>query len=74
MKDIHLITVGKLKDSRLESIEMDYLKRIDSFNFKIIEVKSHKENKDLEDELMEFEDDLDEFLNNYSSKSLKFYS
>lgn len=48
MKEVHLITVGKLKDDRLESIEKDYLKRFDLIDFKISEVRPLKENKNLE--------------------------
>lgn len=48
MKELHLIVVGKLKDKRLEALEEDYLKRIKSPKLHIHEVKSHKENLDLE--------------------------
>ncbi|PIK13902.1 23S rRNA (pseudouridine(1915)-N(3))-methyltransferase RlmH [Halobacteriovorax sp. JY17] len=48
MKDIHLIVVGKLKDKNLEALEDNYLKRIKSPKLHIHEVKSHKENLDLE--------------------------
>ena len=40
MKDVHLITVGKLKDPKLESIEKDYLKRLQSIKLKIVETKA----------------------------------
>jgi 23S rRNA (pseudouridine1915-N3)-methyltransferase len=45
---IHLIVVGKLKDSALESIESDYLKRINSPELIIHEVKANAENKEAE--------------------------
>jgi len=48
VKEVHLIVVGKLKDKNIESLENDYLKRIKSPKFIIHEVKSHKENLDLE--------------------------
>lgn len=48
MKDIHLIVVGKLKDKNLEALEDQYLKRIKSPKLHIHEVKSQKENLDLE--------------------------
>ncbi|OUR96148.1 hypothetical protein A9Q84_07240 [Halobacteriovorax marinus] len=48
MKDIHLIVVGKLKDKNLEALEEQYLKRIKAPKLHIHEVKSHKENLDLE--------------------------
>jgi len=48
MKDIHLIVVGKLKDKNLEALEEQYLKRIKSPNLHIHEVKSQRENLDLE--------------------------
>jgi 23S rRNA (pseudouridine1915-N3)-methyltransferase len=48
MKEIHLIVVGKLKDKNLEALEEQYLKRIKSPKLHIHEVKSQKENLDLE--------------------------
>lgn len=48
MKEVYLITVGKLKDAHLESIESDYIKRIKNPSLKIIESKSFSENKDQE--------------------------
>ena len=48
MKDLHLIVVGKLKDKNLEALEDNYLKRIKAPKLHIHEVKSHKENLDLE--------------------------
>ncbi len=44
-KEVHLIVVGKLKDSHLEAIEADYLKRINSPVLKIYEVKASAESK-----------------------------
>lgn len=46
--EVHLITVGKLKDKNLEAIENDYLKRIKNPKLKIHEVKAKAEKKDLE--------------------------
>ena len=43
MKEVHLITVGKLKDSNIESLEKDFLKRINTIAFKIHEVKARGE-------------------------------
>lgn len=48
MREVHLITVGKLKDSHYESIEKDYLKRINAFKLSIHEVKTHAEDVDKE--------------------------
>lgn len=48
MKTIHLICVGKNKDSHYLSLEEEYLKRIKTFKLKIHEVKSHEEKLDLE--------------------------
>jgi 23S rRNA (pseudouridine1915-N3)-methyltransferase len=49
-RQIHLIVVGKLKDSHLESIESDYLKRINNPELIIHEVKASAENKEAEGE------------------------
>jgi 23S rRNA (pseudouridine1915-N3)-methyltransferase len=46
--DVSLIVVGKLKDKHLESIELDYLKRIKDPNLTIHEVKANTENTDIE--------------------------
>lgn len=50
MKSFHLICVGKLKDTQLEKIEADYLKRITLPNLTIHEVRAHAENKIMEGE------------------------
>jgi 23S rRNA (pseudouridine1915-N3)-methyltransferase len=47
---IHLIVVGRLKDSHLESIEADYLKRINNPDLIIHELKASAENKQAEGE------------------------
>ncbi len=47
-RHIHLIVVGKLKDSHLEAIELDYLKRINNPELVIYEVKASAENKEAE--------------------------
>src|SRR3989344_8121187 len=49
-RQLHLIVVGKLKDSHLEAIENDYLKRINNPELVIHEVKASAENKDAEGE------------------------
>ncbi|MFP5387446.1 MAG: 23S rRNA (pseudouridine(1915)-N(3))-methyltransferase RlmH [Bacteriovoracia bacterium] len=49
-RQIHLIVVGKLKDSHLEAIENDYLKRINNPELIIHEVKASAENKEAEGE------------------------
>lgn len=51
-RHIHLIVVGKLKDSHLEAIEADYLKRINNPELLIHEVKASAENKDAEGEAL----------------------
>ena len=48
MKSLHLITVGKLKDSHLEKIEHDYLKRIQNPKLTIHEVKASAEDAESE--------------------------
>lgn len=45
---IHLIVVGKLKDTHLEAIEADYLKRITNPHLEIHELKASAENKTAE--------------------------
>ena len=47
-REIHLIVVGKYKDLHLESIEKNYLKRINNPSLIIHEVKCSSENKDFE--------------------------
>lgn len=49
-KALNLIVVGKLKDSHLEAIENDYLKRINNPELIIHEVKASAENKEAEGE------------------------
>ena len=49
-RQIHLIVVGKLKDSHLEAIEADYLKRINNPDLFIHELKASAENKEAEGE------------------------
>jgi 23S rRNA (pseudouridine1915-N3)-methyltransferase len=51
-RSIHLIVVGKLKDSHLEAIEADYLKRINNPELLIHEVKASAENKEAEGEAL----------------------
>lgn len=50
--EVHLITVGKLKDKNLEQIESNYLKRIKNPKLNIHEVKAKAENKDLEAQIV----------------------
>lgn len=49
-RQIHLIVVGKLKDTHLEAIETDYLKRINNPELIIHELKASAENKEAEGE------------------------
>jgi len=49
---LHLIVVGKLKDGALESIELDYLKRINNPELIIHEVRASAENKQAEGEAL----------------------
>ena len=49
-QQFHLVVVGKLKDSHLEAIEKDYLKRITQPELIIHEVKAQAENKKAEGE------------------------
>ncbi len=48
MKDLHLITVGKLGDKNIEELERDYLKRLTTPRLIIHEVRAHSENVLLE--------------------------
>lgn len=48
MKELHLITVGKLSDNHIEELERDYLKRLTSPRLNIHEVRAHSENLLLE--------------------------
>lgn len=58
MREVHLITVGALKDSNLESLEKDYTKRISTFKFSIHELKAHSEdlNKEAKEVLKKLSD------------------
>jgi 23S rRNA (pseudouridine1915-N3)-methyltransferase len=49
-RQFNLIVLGKLKDSHLEAIENDYLKRINNPELIIHELKASAENKDAEGE------------------------
>ncbi len=49
-RELHLIVVGKLKDSHLEAIEADYVRRITNPILSIHEVKASAENKEAEGE------------------------
>jgi 23S rRNA (pseudouridine1915-N3)-methyltransferase len=51
-RQIHLIVVGKLKDSHFEAIENDYLKRIINPELVIHELKASAENKEIEGEVI----------------------
>lgn len=48
MRDLHLITVGKLSDRNIEELEREYIKRFSSPRLYTHEVKSHAENLALE--------------------------
>lgn len=58
MREVHLITVGALKDTNLESLEKDYLKRLTLFKFHIHELKAHSEdlNKEAKEVLKKLND------------------
>jgi len=47
-KTVHLIVVGKLKDKHLESLEKNYLQRINNPDLQIVELKAKAENKKAE--------------------------
>ncbi len=51
-RQLHLLVVGKLKDSNLEAIENDYLKRINNPELVIHELKASAENKEAEGEVI----------------------
>jgi 23S rRNA (pseudouridine1915-N3)-methyltransferase len=51
-RQLHLIVVGKLKDTYLEALENDYLKRINNPQLLIHEVKASAENKEAEGEAL----------------------
>lgn len=48
MFKVHLICVGKLRDSHLKVIEQDYIKRLTLLEFNIHETKAHGGQKELE--------------------------
>ncbi len=48
MKSIHILTIGKIKDSTLLNWEESYTKRTSDFDLKIHELKTHEENLKLE--------------------------
>lgn len=48
MRNIHLITVGKIRDHYLKSLEDEYLERLDFFKLTISSVKSRNDNVKLE--------------------------
>ena len=49
-RELHLIVVGKLKDTHLEAVEADYLKRINNPALVIHELKASAENREAEGE------------------------
>jgi 23S rRNA (pseudouridine1915-N3)-methyltransferase len=49
-RQLHLIVVGKLKDTHLEALERDYLKRINNPEITLHELKASAENKQAEGE------------------------
>ena len=51
-REFTLLVVGKLKDSHLEALEADYLKRIVNPSLQVIEVKASAENKEAEGEAL----------------------
>lgn len=51
-RQIYLLVVGKLKDSHFEAIEKDFLKRINSPELIVLEVKASAENKEAEGEAL----------------------
>lgn len=44
MKELHLITVGKLGEKNIEELERDYAKRLTTPKLSIHEVRAHSEN------------------------------
>lgn len=52
MKEVTLITVGKLKEKSLLEFELNYLKRINQIKFNIIELKALQEDKVSEGKLV----------------------
>ena len=53
MKEVHLITVGKLKEKNILELEADYLKRVKDFSIHIHEVKGGNDDVDQEGLLVE---------------------
>src|SRR3989339_912062 len=53
MKELHIISVGKIKESRIVELEQEYCKRLPSHFLKIHEVKSFEENTILEAQAIE---------------------
>jgi len=51
-KQLHLVVVGKLKDPHFEAIEKDFLKRINSPELIIHEVRASAVNKEIEGEAL----------------------
>lgn len=51
-RELTLLVVGKLKDSHLEALEADYLKRIVNPSLQVLEVKASAENKEAEGEAL----------------------
>ena len=48
MATIHIITVGKIKDSHIQALEQDYLKRLTSLKIQLHELKAHREDREKE--------------------------
>ena len=51
MKELHLITVGKLKVQEFKTLEQDYLKRLKLFKLSLHELKGHQGNLELESQI-----------------------
>jgi len=45
---IHIVSIGKLKDKHVQTLESDYLKRFKDPKINLHELKGHQENIDLE--------------------------
>ena len=48
MRSLHIICVGKLKDSQIEAIEHSYIKRLKDLSLEIHEVRANAEDQDFE--------------------------